>query len=83
MYTFMWEQFKSVILNFVGKAEMMLGHCPSLENSWYRKPLLLMLYLSLRYVGAEKRLRSIRLNDFLFVLKYNYGMSLNSGRIYC
>lgn len=48
------------------------------------EPLLLtvVLYPSGVLGQKKKRLRSIGLND-LFVLKYNYGMSSNSERIYC
>lgn len=63
---------------------MMLVHCPSFENPWYRGATVTdtVLYPS-GVLGQKKRLRSIGLNEFLFVLKYNYGMSPNSERIHC
>lgn len=65
----MWGQFKSVVFNIMERAEMSV-HCPTVEDPWYRGATVtdLILYPS-GMLGQKKRLRSIGLNDFLFVFK--------------
>ena len=48
--------FKLVILNLVREAEMLLVHCPSFGNPWYKKPLLLMLYCILQVCWGQKKI---------------------------